>query len=254
MEEKGYKKFSPVFYGLKSIKEPSSFLTFIVIFLTLFAIIFLFIIEILGLGAFLGKVIYPASSYVVLEGEFAFISAILIIIFSVCTLFYYKAYYIVPTDLNILDLIRQSLKKFPKFFISIFVQFSVSILGLVAFVVPGLYYGSSVMFFGFFCVYGNSDIRSAFLKSKDLAKNVRLDSIMSLFIYLVILLVFIYVVRTLDIAIIYKGLIASMLLSYWIVSYNNMIFNLADRTYKSTYNRKEYNSRLMNNYNKDNSY
>ncbi|MCL4391670.1 MAG: hypothetical protein M1284_00640 [Candidatus Parvarchaeota archaeon] len=232
MEEGGGWKglLSAVVYGLKSPSEASSFIAFMSVFLIVFLLDFVTILEVLGLGVFMGKTVYPSvsTSYIII-GEAAFISSFMLIIFSVFILFYYKLYYVVSNNLSISRLIKTSLVKFPKFLIAIFVQGAVSILGLIALVIPGVYYGSSLMFFGFFSIYGDSTVYSAFRNSRELAKGIKLQSIVSFLIYLVLLLLFVYLVSTAVMPLIYKGILGSLLLSYWVVSYSNSVFNLADR-------------------------
>ena len=229
-EESGWKGLlSAVVYGLKSPSEASSFIAFMSVFLIVFLLGFVTILEVLGLGVFMGKTVSSVSTSYVIIGEAAFISSFMLIIFSVFILFYYKLYYVVSNNLSISRLIKTSLVKFPKFLIAIFVQGAVSILGLIALVIPGVYYGSSLMFFGFFSIYGDSTVYSAFRNSRELAKGIKLQSIVSFLIYLVLLLLFVYLVSTAVMPLIYKGILGSLLLSYWVVSYSNSVFNLADR-------------------------
>ncbi len=232
--------FSTLFYGLKSVSEVSSFLVFLSIFLILFVVGFFITIDVLGLGAFLGKIVYSPSLYTVIAGELSFILSALFIIFTLCVLFYYKSHYIVSNDLEFKDLIIQSLRRFPKFIIAVFMQVFVSIIGLIAFVIPGVYYGSSLMFFGFFCTYRNYTISTAFINSRSLSKKVRLNSILSFLVYLIILFVFVYLISVLGVSMLYKGLIGSILLAYWAVSYSNTIFNLADKSYTMSEKHKYY--------------
>ena len=231
MEGKLKDLFLPIVYGLESILDASSFLVFLTIFLIMFVVGFFVIINYLELGAFIGKTIYSPSLYTIFAGEIAFIVSILVIIFSICVLFYYKTYYIVSKNLKFTNLLRGSILTFPKFIIATFVQFVVSIIGLVAFLVPGVYYGSSLMFFGFFCTYNNSTIYSAYSRSRGLAKSIRLKSMISFFVYLVLLFVAVYILIMVNIGFVYRGLFVTLFLSYWIVSYSNTVFVLADKNY-----------------------
>ena len=148
---------SSLVYGLKSLSELSSFFTFISISLIIFLFGFVVIFRYLGLGAFLnvGFIFTPSASRII-TGEFVFVLSFLLVIFSLTTLFYYKLYYLVSSNLRVKSLIKRSLEVFPKFLIATFTQAIISIIGLIALVIPGIYYGSSFMFFNFFSIYGNS--------------------------------------------------------------------------------------------------
>ncbi|EFD92307.1 MAG: hypothetical protein BJBARM5_0979 [Candidatus Parvarchaeum acidophilus ARMAN-5] len=247
MENRFRHIFSPIIYGLKSISEESSFLVFLVIFLVIFVLGFFFIIKTLGLGAFIGESVYSPSALTVILGELSFIISLLVVIFSLCTLFYYKLYFIVSKDIKFSDLIYQSIKKFPKFIIATFVQIIISVIGLIIFIVPGVYYGSSVMFFGFFSIYGNSNIKSTFVKSRIFSKKIRVKSIILFIFYLVLLILFLYILHFIDISLLYKGLLAAILMSYWVVSYSNSIFTLADKEY-SSHENQGYSGKLASFY------
>ena len=224
-------KFLSILYGLSALKQLNSFLIFISMFLIIFLVGFFFIINYLGFGTFLSTTIYFHSFYSIIIAESSFIILILSVIFLICMLIYYKSYYIFSNGFRLVDLIFQTFKKFPKFLIAIFIQVSISFLGLLALIIPGIYYGSSVMFFSTLCVYTNSNLKSAFVISRDFAKKIRSQSLISFTVYFLILLIFFYLIIFLNFSFFYKGLLASILLSYWIVSYTNTIFNIVDREY-----------------------
>ena len=239
---------SSLLYGLKSLSDISSFLVFISIIIVIFLLGFVVIFRYFGLGAFLnGGFIFTPPVSTVIMGEAVFVLSFLLVIFSLAVLFYYKLYYLVSSNLKVTSLMKRSLEVFPKFLIATFIQAIISIVGLIAFVIPGLYYGSSFMFFNFFSIYGNSTLHSAMINSRRLAKKIRLESLFVFVVYLVLLFVFIYLVVSFDLPEMYSAFLYSILLSYWIVSYSNTIFNLAEKnlnalTEKSSIYRKMLNS------------
>lgn len=221
---------SSLIYGLKSLSELSSFFAFLLITFIIFFLGFLVIFKYLGLGAFLnGGFIFTPSTTTIITGETTFVFSVLLIVFSLTALFYYKLYYIFSSNLRLILFIKSSLRVFPKFLIATFIQAVVSIIGLVALVIPGIYYGSSLMFFNFFSIYGNSNLRSAMLNSRRLAKEIRFESLFVFFIYLVLLFAFIYIVNSAHLSELYSALFYSILLSYWLISYSNTSFNMADK-------------------------
>jgi hypothetical protein len=225
-------------YGLKSVSELSSFIVFMLIFLILFILGFFLIFKILGLGAFLmGGLAYTPSTFNVLVGEASFIISFFLVIFSLGALFYYKLYFLVSNNLSIFSFLKRSLIIFPKFLIATFVQGVVAVLGLIVIILPGVYYGSSLMFSSFFSIYGNSTLRSAFSNSKSLAKSVRLESLLTFIVYFLMFLIFIYIIPKLHLPEVYAALAYSILISYWIVSYSNSVFNLADKNLNELNNR-----------------
>ena len=240
---------SSLVYGLKSLSELSSFFTFLLITAVIFLLGFVVIFKYLGLGAFLnGGFIFTPSTAVIITGEAVFVASFLLVVFSLNALFYYKLYYLVSSNLKLMSLIKHSLVVFPKFLIATFTQAIISIIGLVALVMPGIYYGSSLMFFNFFSIYGNSTLHSAIINSRRLAKDIRLESLFVFTVYFVLLLVLIYLVSSLHLQEIYSALLYSILLSYWLISYSNTAFNLADKnvnelTEKSSIYRKILNKR-----------
>ncbi|MCL4376489.1 hypothetical protein M1558_03285 [Candidatus Parvarchaeota archaeon] len=240
---------SSLVYGLKSLSELSSFFTFLLITAVIFLLGFVVIFKYLGLGAFLnGGFIFTPSTAVIITGEAVFVASFLLVVFSLNALFYYKLYYLVSSNLKLMSLIKHSLVVFPKFLIATFTQAIISIIGLVALVIPGIYYGSSLMFFNFFSIYGNSTLHSAIINSRRLAKDIRLESLFVFTVYFVLLLVLIYLVSSLHLQEIYSALLYSILLSYWLISYSNTAFNLADKnvnelTEKSSIYRKILNKR-----------
>jgi hypothetical protein len=232
---------SSLVYGLKSLSELSSFFTFISISLIIFLFGFVVIFRYLGLGAFLnvGFIFTPSASRII-TGEFVFVLSFLLVIFSLTTLFYYKLYYLVSSNLRVKSLIKRSLEVFPKFLIATFTQAIISIIGLIALVIPGIYYGSSFMFFNFFSIYGNSTLHSAIINSRRLAKNIRLESLFIFVVYLVLLFVFIYLVSSFHLSEIYSAFLYSIFLSYWIISYSNTVFNLAEKNLNVLTERSAY--------------
>ena len=232
---------SSLVYGLKSLSELSSFFTFISISLIIFLFGFVVIFRYLGLGAFLnvGFIFTPSASRII-TGEFVFVLSFLLVIFSLTTLFYYKLYYLVSNNLRVKSLIKRSLEVFPKFLIATFTQAIISIIGLIALVIPGIYYGSSFMFFNFFSIYGNSTLHSAIINSRRLAKNIRLESLFIFVVYLVLLFVFIYLVSSFHLSEIYSAFLYSIFLSYWIISYSNTVFNLAEKNLNVLTERSAY--------------
>ena len=240
---------SSLVYGLKSLSELSSFFTFLLITAVIFLLGFVVIFKYLGLGAFLnGGFIFTPSTAVIITGEAVFVASFLLVVFSLNALFYYKLYYLVSSNLKLMSLIKHSLVVFPKFLIATFTQAIISIIGLGALVIPGIYYGSSLMFFNFFSIYGNSTLHSAIINSRRLAKDIRLESLFVFTVYFVLLLVLIYLVSSLHLQEIYSALLYSILLSYWLISYSNTAFNLADKnvnelTEKSSIYRKILNKR-----------
>ena len=232
---------SSLVYGLKSLSELSSFFTFISISLIIFLFGFVVIFRYLGLGAFLNVgFIFTPSASIIITGEFVFVLSFLLVIFSLTTLFYYKLYYLVSSNLRVKSLIKRSLEVFPKFLIATFTQAIISIIGLIALVIPGIYYGSSFMFFNFFSIYGNSTLHSAIINSRRLAKNIRLESLFIFVVYLVLLFVFIYLVSSFHLSEIYSAFLYSILLSYWIISYSNTVFNLAEKNLNVLTERSAY--------------
>ncbi|MCL4396754.1 hypothetical protein M1494_00170 [Candidatus Parvarchaeota archaeon] len=221
---------SSLVYGLKSLSELSSFFAFLSIMLVIFLLGFVVIFKYLGLGAFLnGGFIFIHSIAAIITGEAVFVASFLLVVFSLTALFYYKLYYLVSSNLKLGSLIKRSLGVFPKFLIATFIQAVISIIGLIALVIPGVYYGSSFMFFNFFSIYGNSTLHSAIVNSRRLAKDIRLESLFIFVIYLVLLFVFIYLVSSFHLSEVYSALLYSILLSYWLISYSNTAFNLADK-------------------------
>jgi hypothetical protein len=221
---------SSLVYGLKSLSELSSFFVFLSISLIIFLLGFVVIFKYLGLGAFLnGGFIFKPSTFAIITGEVVFVASFLLAVFSLAVLFYYKLYYVVSSNLNVVSLIKRSFSVFPKFLIATFIQVIISIIGLVALVVPGIYYGSSLMFLNFFSIYGNSTIHSAILNSRRLSKDIRLESLFVFVVYLALLFVFIYLVSSARLPEFYSALLYSILLSYWLTSYSNTAFNLADK-------------------------
>lgn len=232
---------SSLVYGLKSLSELSSFFTFISISLIIFLFGFVVIFRYLGLGAFLNVgFIFTPSASIIITGEFVFVLSFLLVIFSLTTLFYYKLYYLVSSNLRVKSLIKRSLEVFPKFLIATFTQAIISIIGLIALVIPGIYYGSSFMFFNFFSIYGNSTLHSAIINSRRLAKNIRLESLFIFVVYLVLLFVFIYLVSSFHLSEIYSAFLYSIFLSYWIISYSNTVFNLAEKNLNVLTERSAY--------------
>jgi hypothetical protein len=139
------------------------------------------------------------------------------------------------------------LAAFPKFLIATFTQAVISIIGLIALVIPGIYYGSSLMFFNFFSIYGNSTLRLAIISSRRLAKEMRLESFFVFTVYLVLLFVFIYLVSSFHLQEIYSALLYSILLSYWLISYSNTTFNLADKNVNELTGKSLIYKRMLNN-------
>lgn len=230
-EQSGVKSFlQNLIYSLKAVSELSSFIVFLSIFLILFIPGFLVIFKILGLGAFLTeRLVYTSSAFKVFIGEVTFVISFLLIIFSVGALFCYKLYFLVANNFSIFSFLKRSLAFFPKFLIATFVQGVVALVGLIAIIIPGVYYGSSLMFFNFFTVYGNSTLKSAFANSRSLAKSLRLESLLTFVVYLSIFFIFIYFVSISHLSEMYSALTYSILISYWIVSYSNAVFHLADK-------------------------
>ena len=239
---------SSLVYGLKSLSELSSFFTFLSITLVIFLFGFVVIFRYLGLGAFLnGGFIFTPSATVIITGEAVFVASFLLIVFSLTTLFYYRLHYLVSSNLNVVSLIKRSLAAFPKFLIATFTQAVISIIGLIALVIPGIYYGSSLMFFNFFSIYGNSTLRLAIISSRRLAKEMRLESFFVFTVYLVLLFVFIYLVSSFHLQEIYSALLYSILLSYWLISYSNTTFNLADKNVNELTGKSLIYKRMLNN-------
>ncbi|MCW1312436.1 MAG: hypothetical protein OH338_03330 [Candidatus Parvarchaeota archaeon] len=240
--------FSSLFYGLKSLSELSSFFAFLSITLIIFLLGFVVIFKYLGLGAFLnGGFIFTPSTTTIIAGEFSFVVSFLLIVFSLTAMFYYKLYYLVSSNLNVVSLIKRSLSAFPKFLIATFIQAIISIIGLIALVIPGIYYGSSFMFSHFFSIYGNSTLHSAILNSRMLAKKIRLESLFVFVVYLVLLFVFIYLVSSFNLPEVYSALLYSILLSYWLISYSNTAFNLADKNVNGLSERSSIYRKMLNN-------
>ena len=239
---------SSLVYGLKSLSELSSFSTFLSVTLVIFLLGFVVIFKYLGLGAFLnGGFIFTPSTAIIIAGEITFVVSFLLIVFSLTTLFYYRLYYLVSSNLRLISLIKRSLAVFPKFLIATFVQAIISIIGLIALVVPGIYYGSSLMFFNFFSIYGNSTLHSAIVNSRRLAKEIRLESLFVFIVYLVLLFVFIYIISSFHLPDIYSALLYSILLSYWLISYSNTAFNLADKNLNELAEKSSIYKRMLNN-------
>ncbi|EEZ92703.1 MAG: hypothetical protein BJBARM4_0694 [Candidatus Parvarchaeum acidiphilum ARMAN-4] len=253
-EQKIIKSFLQSFvYGLKSVSEFSSFIVFLLIFLILFVFGFFLIFKTLGLGAFLtGGLVYTPSTFNVLIGEAIFIISFFLAIFSLGALFYYKLYFLFSNNLNFFSFLKRSLVIFPKFLIATFVQTVVAILGLIVFILPGVYYGSSLMFSNFFSIYGNSTLRSAFANSKILAKNLRFESLLTFVVYLILLFIFIYFVNLSHLPEVYAALAYSVLLSYWVISYSNTIFNLADKNLNELNNKSMLYRTMKGSFNSDN--
>lgn len=232
MKEQGHLKssLSSLVYGFKSLLDLSSFFAFLSIGLILFLLGFIVIFKTLGLGAFLnGGFIFTPSTATIVTGESVFVISFLLVVFSLCTLFYYKLYYLVSRNMKLGSLIKRSLAAFPKFLIATFIQSAVSIIGLIALVIPGIYYGSSLMFFNFFSIYGNSTLHSAFSNSRSLAKDLRRESLFVFVVYIAVLFAFVYLVNGLHLTETYSALAYAFLLSYWAISYSNASFNLADK-------------------------
>ncbi len=228
-EDRPKSSLAAVLYGFTSLKELSSLFSFLLMFAVIFLLDFIVIIKTFGLGAFLNKsTFFTPSLFSVISGEFIFVLSFILIIFLICILFYDKLYFPLFKREDIKSLVSGALRKFPKFLISTFMQGAVSFLGLIALVIPGVYYGSSLMFFNFFVLQGNSTVYSAFKNSRDLAKNMRLQSMFVFIIYTVVLLVFLYIVDVIKISLIYRAFIAAILMSYLIISYSNTSFRLAD--------------------------
>lgn len=224
---------SSMLYGLISLKEPVSFLTFLSVFFSIFILGFSVIVNMLGLGKFPNQAVFTPTLFSIVAGEAAFVFSIVLIIFSICMLFCYKLYYVISDNLKISMLFRQSLVKFPKFFIVTFVQSIISFLGIIAFVVPGVYYGSSFMFSNFFVLKGRTSVQSAFADSRNLAKAARFQAIASFVSYLLMLFLFLYVIGSLSLNEAYRALSGAALISYWIVACSNTLFSIADKNQNS---------------------
>ena len=234
-------------YGLKSLSELSSFFAFLSITLTIFLLGFIVIFKYLGLGAFLnGSFIFTPSMTTIIVGEVVFVVSFLLVVFSLTALFYYKLYYLVSSNLNVVSLIKSSLSAFPKFLIATFIQAIISIIGLIVLVIPGIYYGSSFMFSNFFSIYGNSTLHSAILNSRNLAKGIRFESLFVFVIYLVLLFVFVYLVSSFNLPEVYSALLYSILISYWLISYSNTAFNLADKNVNELSGRSSMYRKMLN--------